>query len=295
MLAFFSIALTQSTSQAHESQHEQHIEVALRMIGHQVLLNAGDSTSRVLPVEKEGSHYSIQFDTEFQFVAEELVETVNRIIQNAGIDGNYIVSMEECSTSKVIYSYEMRDLFSRNIIPCKSRAQPRTCYKLLFTLLQTETQHVSSDSLPSNVAIHEVVKKGFLNASQSKPLVISVLALLLAGLLVIVWKKRPQSNNNPHLISIGDYQFDKRNTELIYNQERVKLTGKEADLLILLIDAANTTIGREAILNSVWGDEGSYVGRTLDVFISKLRKKLEADPRVKIENVRGVGYKLVVG
>ena len=55
----------------------------------------------------------------------------------------------------------------------------------------------------------------------------------------------------------------------------------------------NTTVERDVILNMVWGDEGDYVGRTLDVFISKLRKKLEADSSVKIVNIRGVGYKLV--
>jgi DNA-binding response OmpR family regulator len=47
-------------------------------------------------------------------------------------------------------------------------------------------------------------------------------------------------------------------------------------------------------LNKVWGDEGDYIGRTLDVFISKLRKKLEADSSIKIVNIRGVGYKLVM-
>ena len=51
---------------------------------------------------------------------------------------------------------------------------------------------------------------------------------------------------------------------------------------------------RDVILNMVWGDEGDYIGRTVDVFISKLRKKLEFDSKVKIVNVRGVGYKLVM-
>ena len=52
---------------------------------------------------------------------------------------------------------------------------------------------------------------------------------------------------------------------------------------------------REKILATVWGDEGDYVGRTLDVFVSKLRKKLEADANVRIVNIRGVGYRLVLG
>lgn len=96
------------------------------------------------------------------------------------------------------------------------------------------------------------------------------------------------------MISLGEYHFDKRNTELLIEQQRIELTSKEADLLLLLYNAANTTVERDVILNMVWGDEGDYVGRTLDVFISKLRKKLEFDSKVKIVNIRGVGYKLVM-
>lgn len=81
---------------------------------------------------------------------------------------------------------------------------------------------------------------------------------------------------------------------LLFADTKIELTSKEADLLSLLHSSANTTIAREQILEIVWGDEGDYIGRTLDVFISKLRKKLEDDPSVKIVNIRGVGYKLIL-
>ena len=96
------------------------------------------------------------------------------------------------------------------------------------------------------------------------------------------------------MISLGAYHFDKQNTELIIDHQKIELTTKEADLLLLLYNAANTTVERDVILNMVWGDEGDYIGRTVDVFISKLRKKLEFDSKVKIVNVRGVGYKLIM-
>ena len=99
---------------------------------------------------------------------------------------------------------------------------------------------------------------------------------------------------NPNWISLGKYHFDKLNSELILEEQRIELTSKEADLLFLLYETVNTTIERDVLLNKVWGDEGDYIGRTLDVFISKLRKKLEFDERIKIVNVRGVGYKLVM-
>jgi DNA-binding response OmpR family regulator len=81
---------------------------------------------------------------------------------------------------------------------------------------------------------------------------------------------------------------------LILGNEVTELTGKEVALLTVLHDSVNQTVEREVILNKVWGDEGDYIGRTLDVFISKLRKKLAADPDLKIANIRGVGYKLIV-
>jgi DNA-binding response OmpR family regulator len=81
---------------------------------------------------------------------------------------------------------------------------------------------------------------------------------------------------------------------LSFEDKIIELTSKEADLLFLLYSAANNTLERKVILNTVWGDEGDYVGRTLDVFISKLRKKLEADSNLKIVNIHGVGYKFVM-
>src|SRR5690606_17632419 len=99
---------------------------------------------------------------------------------------------------------------------------------------------------------------------------------------------------NRNLLSIGDYYFDTLNSELLVENERVPLSGKEADLLLLLYNAANTTVDRQLILKNIWGDDNNYIGRTLDVFISKLRKKLEGDSSLKIVNVRGVGYKLVM-
>jgi DNA-binding response OmpR family regulator len=117
---------------------------------------------------------------------------------------------------------------------------------------------------------------------------------ILIPILISVWKKRVKTTTNPNLIKIGSYFFDKKNTELLIEDQKIELTSKEADLLLLLFKDVNNTIERDVILNVVWGDEGDYIGRTLDVFISKLRKKLDSDPNIKIVNIRGVGYKLVL-
>jgi DNA-binding response OmpR family regulator len=93
---------------------------------------------------------------------------------------------------------------------------------------------------------------------------------------------------------VGDYTFDHRNLVLSHPTEERKLTKKEADVLRLLCLHADQVLPRELVLNMVWGDDTYFLGRSLDVFISRLRKYLKLDPKVAIVNVHGVGFKLVV-
>jgi DNA-binding response OmpR family regulator len=72
------------------------------------------------------------------------------------------------------------------------------------------------------------------------------------------------------------------------------LTEREADLLKYLVENANRVIKRSDILLSVWGEDDYFLGRSLDVFVSRLRKYLKADERITIENVHGVGFRFLV-
>jgi len=267
---------------AQDSPGGKSIEVALRMIGHQILLSSNDSTSRVLPIVKENGRYRIQFESEFEFEPTSLASLVDSVATETNLASSYIVEVERCETRAVVYSFKMDEFEQSDIIPCKGRMQPKACYSLVFTLLVTDK--VESAVLP--VASE--------NSSMNYGLLAVALFVGLSGMFFFLWKRRKATQNDPNLIPLGEYHFDKRNTELLINQQKIELTSKEADLLLLLYTMVNTTVEREVILNKVWGDQGDYVGRTLDVFISKLRKKLEADSSVKIANIRGVGYKLVM-
>ena len=286
---FACLLLFVSNSNAQEIADEKSIEVSLRMIGHQILLGSKDSISRVLPIIKNNNQYSIQFESKFEFKPSELVSIFDRVVTETNMASSYIVEVQQCESSEVVYSFKMANLEQSDIIPCGQRIQPLACYTILFTLIppnkaDTTLLPVTSDSTTElNSGIN------LLNYSS-----IAAVFVLLSGLLFFLWKRKKASTLDPNLISLGEYHFDKRNTELLINHERIELTSKEADLLLLLYNMVNTTVEREVILNKVWGDQGDYVGRTLDVFISKLRKKLEADSSVKIRNIRGVGYKLVM-
>ena len=92
---------------------------------------------------------------------------------------------------------------------------------------------------------------------------------------------------------IGDYHLDVKEQKLIIGENERKLTLKETKLLSLLIQKVNTVTKRENILINLWGKNDYFLGRSLDVFISRLRKYLKEDERIFIENIRGVGFKLV--
>tara|TARA_B110000196_G_C20885445_1_gene538712 strand:+ start:24 stop:719 length:696 start_codon:yes stop_codon:yes gene_type:complete len=93
---------------------------------------------------------------------------------------------------------------------------------------------------------------------------------------------------------IGVFSLDVKEQKLKLGTEEKKLTLKETKLLSLLAQKANTITKRETILVNLWGKDDYFLGRSLDVFISRLRKYLRQDPTIQIENIRGVGFKLVV-
>lgn len=95
-------------------------------------------------------------------------------------------------------------------------------------------------------------------------------------------------------VYIGDYSFDYKNLSLTTEGYAETLTQKEADLLKLLNEHRNQVVKRSFILETIWGKDDYFLGRSLDVFISRLRKYLNIDDRIKIENIHGVGFKFRV-
>jgi len=93
---------------------------------------------------------------------------------------------------------------------------------------------------------------------------------------------------------IGEYLFDSLNMELIHPKETRRLTSRESELIKLFIQNVNTVIKKEEILNEVWGNDSYFNSRSLDVFISKLRKYLTLDPTVQINNIHGIGFIMVI-
>ncbi|MBL0340086.1 MAG: response regulator transcription factor [Bacteroidetes bacterium] len=92
------------------------------------------------------------------------------------------------------------------------------------------------------------------------------------------------------IITLGKYQFDCTNQSLHINGKTKRITERECDILNYLSDHRNVVLKREEILKDLWGENDYFLGRSLDVFITKIRKYLKEDPNLSIENVFGVGF-----
>ncbi len=99
-------------------------------------------------------------------------------------------------------------------------------------------------------------------------------------------------DENEGIISLGSYELDFQNLRLIHKEEDKKLTKRETAILKLLSENRNKVIERSLVLNLIWGDDNYFNGRSLDVFITKLRKYLKHDEGIQINNIHGVGFKL---
>ncbi|GAB4395594.1 MAG: response regulator transcription factor [Microscillaceae bacterium] len=115
------------------------------------------------------------------------------------------------------------------------------------------------------------------------------------GLKIEIFLRRPKIIPNPHeekTFQIGQYQFDFENLSLIRGEEVRQLTLREAEVLRYFCRHLNTVVRRESILKEIWGQNDYFMGRSLDVFITRLRKYLRDDAQIKIENIPSVGFKM---
>lgn len=271
------------SSYADEHKDEKLLKATLRKVGHELLLRSGNQTSRILPVEKKEDHFVLKFESAFELDPGDLSAVVDASMKEEPDIKRYLVEVQTCGSKEVVYSYQSAVLGYLNKTSCGGRILPKDCYEILFTVLESKTPAQETYSKPDITGKYAFI------------------ALLIPASLGIGWfvfrgkKKKTPAISLPDPISIGSFQFDPVQMKLILPDGEIELTGKESELLFQLYLSVNELVDREEILKKVWGDEGDYIGRTLDVFISKLRKKLEADPAVRIINIRGVGYKLVVG
>jgi Transcriptional regulatory protein, C terminal len=250
--------------------------IVLRKIGHEILLNSGDSHSRVLPIRKISSQeFRVSFENAFSLMPDSVIRIVDKIAKENKL-AEFSVNILDCQEKETVYGFAISSLNDGdNILPCLGRELPKDCYhiSILFPARQ---------------------KQGLRN------LYYIAAALVIAASLYFLqrfrYKKRPAPDPGPvkEAVQLGKYFFYPEQQYLELNGEKTALTNKEARLLYILANAPNTVVERDLLQKEVWENEGVIVTRSLDMFISKLRKKLNGDTNIKIVNAHGKGYKLEI-
>lgn len=126
-----------------------------------------------------------------------------------------------------------------------------------------------------------------------KPFSVTELALRIYSLLKRI-KPSLVGDEMPEMLKFGQFVFDYPNRMLCSPNDKVNLTKKEAEVLRMLASNVNNVVKREKVLTDVWGENDYFMGRSMDVYIARLRKKLKEDHNVSIVNVHRMGFKLAV-
>jgi Transcriptional regulatory protein, C terminal len=250
-------------------------EILLRKIGDELLTQSGDYTSRVLPIKKIGENeYQICFEHELSFLPDSLVNITRRLLAKAPLSSDYVVNVLNCGNFGVAYGYAISENKKDDIVACKGRVQPRACYMINIRFKPTG-----------------------LNTAKTVYLLGSLPVLAFVGFIffrLLTPRKATPVPQNTGILTLGSVLFDAKAQQLTINGNTIDLTGTETRLLLIFALSPNQTIERSRLQKEIWEDEGVIVGRSLDMFISKLRKKLALDPHINIVVIRGKGYMLEV-
>lgn len=250
------------------------IKIALRDAGNKLLLTNQDSTSLVLPVQKlEESKYRLSFQNELAINPDSIVAIIEQSFQKANLSSHYQIEVRQCEDFEVAYSYQKNKTEEKSIIPCSGRFLPQKCYLL-------EVQFLEGTATSTAKLIWRTLLIGS-----------SVMVFVL--FLKRKKNKRPISTNE-NGIPVGKFTFYPDENKLIVASTEIPLSKKEVELLTVFVAHPNKVIKREELSKKVWEDHGVFVGRSLDTYISKLRKKLSDDTSIKLTNVHGIGYMLEI-
>lgn len=273
-LSLFTVIILFTSCTTNEN-FSQRVKVSLRNVGHQLLLSNADTTSLVLPVQQlSESTFKLSFQKKLKIEPDGLVTLVNRSFKKSSFPSNYILEVKNCDDEEVVYSYEMQKKEEKAIIPCKGRVLPTNCYFIEVQFLKIST-------------------------SNNNQFIFYGLLFLIAVLVGVVYQKKRKNktattNNLTNVVNLGIFEFYPEQNKLVKQAVEISLSKKECELLEILISKPNEIIKREELTKRVWEDNGVVVGRSLDTYISKLRKKLKDDTSIKITNIHGVGYKLEI-
>ncbi|MEM6720306.1 MAG: winged helix-turn-helix domain-containing protein [Bacteroidota bacterium] len=266
-----------STVDMQQSEFSEKVRIALRDVGNKLLLSEKDSTSLILPIKEIDAYkYELSFQSHLTFEPSEMVSIVAESFLTSQLPSEYLVEVLQCTDGEVAYSYEMHKREENTIIPCSGRYLPLNCYRV-------EVRFTSKNS-------------AFFTLPNA---VYGIVFIVFIGLEFFFFRKKTtqqiSQETQAHFATIGSFHFYPTQNKLVKQATEINLSKKECELLQIFAENLNQVVTRDELTKKVWEDNGVIVGRSLDTYISKLRKKLKDDENIKLTNVHGVGYKLELG
>ncbi|MEO0341108.1 MAG: winged helix-turn-helix domain-containing protein, partial [Bacteroidota bacterium] len=269
---------------ANTPNFEMEVNLALREIGHKLLLQQGDSTSAIPPVvfEKDRGFY-LKFGGALDY--EKLQALVEETFQTKGLPSTYSLALFDCETDVLMLGYstgEVRPSRASEEVSCLGRDELSDCYHLAINFPPKTEKEDTFLLVAAIVPIVVLFLGGFWWWKQTQPT------------KPIPGQRQAEAVPEKPSYQLGPLRFEPENQTLLGGGEPQRLTFRESKLLDLFCQNKNQLLPRESILEFVWGDEGVMVGRSIDVFVSRLRKKLKAADNIKIASVHGVGYRMEI-
>jgi Transcriptional regulatory protein, C terminal len=283
-VSFIIMAVYSNAKESSLGYSETKEMIVLRKVVHELLLSSGDSVSRVLPVKQlSAAEFHLFPEKPFAVQPDSFVNIVNRTIKAGLLTRNFTANVVKYRDKEVVYGFAASPVADENVITCLGRALPQDRYYLQFVF--SETGIPWSSYFYFGGAAVALMLSFFLIKNKK---------LKKAGAVIAADPIVNENSGKVNHIQIGKYYFDAAGECLELNGDKTELTIKECKVLYILANAQNTMVERELLQKEVWENEGVIVTRSLDMFVSKLRKKLSGDPDIKIVNVHGKGYRLSV-
>ncbi|MFN0213084.1 MAG: winged helix-turn-helix domain-containing protein [Saprospiraceae bacterium] len=260
--------------QKEEPFSSEKINLALRRTADGLLRASGDSTSRIPAIEHAAvGVWRVRLEQAFHY--EQLPALLQSSLDLHGIRRPYEVAVRRCDDATIDLGYHQLDHLQNETVACGGREMPLGCHYIEVIFLENDT------------------KSSFWNLKTALSLIV------LSGLAVLWFFRRPKttadssaSTTETEWLGFGESRLDVAGQVLVCKGAQQNLTFRETKLLRLFVSNPNRLLERDLILQQVWADEGILVGRSVDMFVSRLRKKLAADTSVGIVAVHGVGYRL---
>ncbi|WP_430411040.1 winged helix-turn-helix domain-containing protein [Kordia sp.] len=257
------------------TEFSEKVKIALRDVGNKLLLSEKDSTSLILPVKEiSRAKFELSFQNALEFEPNMMVSIMKNSFTRSQLPSAYLVEVIQCTDAQVAYSFQMTKHEESTIIPCAGRWLPKNCYTIEVRFTEIKTAYINISTF-----------------------LYGLILLIIIVMELFFFKKKQvehSQESNESYAQLGSFQFYPSQNKLIKEATEISLSKKECELLKIFIANPNQIVTRDELTKKVWEDNGVIVGRSLDTYISKIRKKLKEDQDIKLTNVHGVGYKLEV-